>query len=82
MKIEEKIGNYLKEDIHKKIQSLIDKGYTVRSVASGRMGKIVSVDGNDVTVDSDKGKGVTSFNKGDKVVLVKNTDKEYLIKNK
>ena len=61
------------ESISSEIKKLLDAGEKVRSGAAGRVGDIVAVDGNTITIKSAKTgkKGVTSFNTGDKVKLVK-----------
>jgi hypothetical protein len=57
--------------LHTRLRALLDLGHTVRSEAHGRRGEVVEVDlvAGIAVVRTQRGRGATSFEVGDEVVL-------------
>jgi hypothetical protein len=69
--------------VNQQVADLLAQGHEVFSGAVGRIGKIISVDGNVVRLKRSRGRGpaVTTFNTGDEVAIEQAQDGKYLVMN-
>ena len=88
MKFDKLVESILNENaevsINKQIADLLAQGIKVSSAVPGRVGEIISVNGNDVLIKDPfpRGrKGITSFDHGDKVKLQKGKSGGYIVTN-
>jgi len=70
--------------VNQQIADLLAQGHKVFSGAVGRIGQILSVDGNTVRIKRSRGRGesVTTFNVGDEVSIEQAAGGQFLVMNK
>jgi len=65
----------------KQIKDLLDSGQTIYSQALGRIGRVVGTWGNLVKIKFHRGTGMTCFNMGDPVELVRGKSNNWIIRH-